>query len=107
MTVEASTDFAPIGFTNTEAPDIIELRDVSQSYDDKKTWVIEHLNLLIEDGNANGRFIIILGKSGCGKSTLLRYMCGLQEPTLGGVFINGHPRTDQDRISMVFQQYSS
>lgn len=107
VSTEPRADLSPVGFTNTEAPDVIELRDVSQSYDDRKSWILEHVNFLVEDGTGKGRFVVILGKSGCGKSTLLRYMCGLQTPTLGQVLINGHPRTDHDQVSMVFQQYSS
>jgi len=45
--------------------------------------------------------------SGCGKSTVLRYIAGLQKPTEGEVLIHGQPKTDDQRVSMVFQQYSS
>lgn len=96
-----------IQFTNTALPDVIELRKVSQSYDGGKTWVIQDLDLLIEDIPAQGQFVVILGKSGCGKSTLLRYIAGLQKPTAGEVLIDGKPRTEETVISMVFQQYSS
>jgi len=45
--------------------------------------------------------------SGSGKSTLLRYIAGLQKPTEGEVLINGKQVDDGERVSMVFQQYSS
>ncbi|MEZ4950124.1 MAG: ATP-binding cassette domain-containing protein [Saprospiraceae bacterium] len=45
--------------------------------------------------------------SGCGKSTILRYISGLQKPTGGEVLIHGKPITDDNRVAMVFQQYSS
>ena len=45
--------------------------------------------------------------SGCGKSTLLRYIAGLQKPTEGSVLIKGQPVSPENRISMVFQRYSS
>ncbi|MCL4112362.1 UNVERIFIED_CONTAM: hypothetical protein GTU68_039653 [Idotea baltica] len=45
--------------------------------------------------------------SGSGKSTLLRYIAGLQDPTEGSVLINGKSVHDGERVSMVFQQYSS
>ena len=95
-----------IQFANTELPDILELRNVTQRYDNGNV-VIENLDLLIEDKPNAGQFEIILGMSGCGKSTLLRYFAGLQKPTSGEVFIKGQPRKDNDAISMVFQQYSS
>ena len=95
-----------IKFTNTQLPDIIELRTVSQTYDDGKTWIIKDLNLLIEDKPDQGQFVVILGMSGCGKSTLLRYIAGLQTPSSGHVLIHERLRSEE-AISMVFQQYSS
>ncbi len=38
---------------------------------------------------------------------MLRYIAGLQKPTSGEVILNGQPQTNEDRIGMVFQQYSS
>ncbi|MGB1217065.1 MAG: ABC transporter ATP-binding protein, partial [Saprospiraceae bacterium] len=49
----------------------------------------------------------ILGMSGCGKSTLLRYIAGLQKPTSGTVKVKGKEVSPENRVSMVFQQYSS
>jgi NitT/TauT family transport system ATP-binding protein len=95
-----------VKFINTELPDIIELRDVSQTYDGGKSYIIKNLNLLVEDKPDQGQFIVILGPSGCGKSTVLRYMAGLQVPSEGEVLIHEKLRTDE-AISMVFQQYSS
>ncbi len=96
-----------IEMKNTELPDIIALNNVSQSYDGGKTYIIKDLNLLIEDIPDRGQFIVILGPSGCGKSTILRYVAGLQKPTKGDVLIHNKKRTEEDRIGMVFQQYSS
>lgn len=86
---------------------IIELRNIGQSYDGGKSWIIKGLNMLIEDKPDQGQFIVILGASGSGKSTLLRYIAGLQKPTEGEVLIKGEPVSDKHRVSMVFQQYSS
>jgi NitT/TauT family transport system ATP-binding protein len=95
-----------VEFVNTELKDIIELRNIKQTYDNGKTYVINNLNLLIEDKPDQGQFVVILGESGCGKSTLLRYIAGLQEPSSGEVLI--HERLQSgEAISMVFQQYSS
>lgn len=96
-----------VSFTNTENPDIIELKNIAQSYDEGKTHVIKNFNLLIEDKPGQGQFVVILGMSGCGKSTILRYIAGLQDPTQGQVLLNGHPRTQKDHVGMVFQKYSS
>ena len=94
-------------FTDTPLDNIIELKNISQSYDGGKNYVIKDFNLLIEDKPGQGQFVIILGMSGCGKSTILRYIAGLQQPTTGEVLLSGRPRTEKDHVGMVFQKYSS
>ena len=86
---------------------IIEMRNISQSYDMGKSWIIQDLDFIVEDKPDQGQFVVILGMSGCGKSTLLRYMAGLQKPTAGEVKIHNKLVDDSTRVSMVFQQYSS
>jgi NitT/TauT family transport system ATP-binding protein len=105
-------DLKPVEFVNTELPDILELRNVSLSYDrekvpdEKKKWIIQDLEFLIENIPDRGQFAVIMGPSGCGKSTILRFLAGLQHPTKGEVLIHGKPITDHERISMVFQKYT-
>ncbi len=91
----------------TNQQPIIELRNVSQTYDGGNSWVIKNANLSIPDKPAQGEFLVLLGMSGCGKSTILRYVAGLQKPTEGEVLIHGKPIEQAPRVSMVFQQYSS
>ncbi|MEE9440272.1 MAG: ABC transporter ATP-binding protein [Saprospiraceae bacterium] len=86
---------------------IIDLRNISQSYDGGKNWIMDGLNFIVEDKPNQGQFSVILGMSGSGKSTLLRYIAGLQVPTKGEILVNGRPVNDKNRVSMVFQQYSS
>lgn len=92
---------------NQYRDNIIELRGIHQSYDDGKTVIIKDLDFLIEKKPMQGEFACILGMSGCGKSTILRYIAGLQEPTSGKVLVNGKPVGNDNRVSMVFQRYSS
>lgn len=92
---------------DSEYKNIIELCDISQSYDGGKNWIIQGLDFIIEDKPNQGQFSVILGMSGSGKSTLLRYIAGLQEPTGGEVLVKGLPVSEKNRVSMVFQQYSS
>jgi len=65
------------------------------------------LDFPIQGKPMQGQFVVILGMSGCGKSSLLRYIAGLQTPTSGEVLIKAEPVSDNNRVSMVFQRYSS
>ena len=96
-----------VEFKNTDKENIIELKNIAQSYDGGRSYIIQGLDFLVEDKPMQGQFAVILGMSGCGKSTLLRYVAGLQSPTEGDVLIHDQPRTPDIRVSMVFQQYSS
>lgn len=96
-----------VTFHDTEHENLIELRNISQSYDGGQSYIIKDLQLLIEDKPNQGQFVVILGMSGCGKSTLLRYIAGLQKPTDGEVLVKGQPVGPENRVGMVFQRYSS
>ncbi|HNF48346.1 MAG TPA: ATP-binding cassette domain-containing protein, partial [Chitinophagales bacterium] len=72
---------------DTVLKNIITLKNVSQSYDDGKTFILKDVSLNIEDKPNIGQFVILMGKSGCGKSTILRYIAGLQKPTSGEVLV--------------------
>lgn len=107
LTKEKNTKMSVLFTDNQDKANIIELRNISQSYDGGKTKIIEGLDFLVEDKPMQGQFAAILGMSGCGKSTLLRYVAGLQKPTEGQVLVKGKPVGKENRVSMVFQQYSS
>ncbi len=93
--------------TDSGLPNIIDLRNIRQTYDGK-TMILDGVNFLVEDKPAQGQFIVILGASGCGKSTILRYIAGLQEPTSGEVYLKEKPIKESGvRAGMVQQQYSS
>lgn len=94
-------------FTDTDLHNIIDLQGIGQSYDGGANWIIKDLEFIVEDKPEQGQFVVILGMSGSGKSTLLRYIAGLQEPTEGRVLINEMTVKEGERVSMVFQQYSS
>lgn len=94
-------------FKDTNLPDIIELQDISTSFDGGKKFIIKNLNLMIEDIPDAGEFVVILGKSGCGKTTILKYIAGLTDPYSGIVLIRGRDRSHEVPISMVFQEPSA
>jgi NitT/TauT family transport system ATP-binding protein len=95
-------------FPEAKTPTIVELKNINQTYDNGKSYIIKDFDFIIKDNPVSGQFVTILGKSGCGKSTILRYISGLQQPSSGEIFIN-EKKIDEnaERISMVFQQYSS
>lgn len=64
---------------------IIELRNISKSFDDKV--VLDSVNLTI---NTN-EVITIIGKSGVGKSVTLKLIMGLMRPDSGEILFNGKP----------------
>ena len=59
----------------------IELRDVSFRYADGEPWIVRHVDLVVDAGEA----VAIVGASGCGKTTLLKLVLGLHEPTEGEI----------------------
>src|SRR5436190_14591044 len=75
-------------FGSSGRADYEALRDVSMAIDE-------------------GEFISIIGHSGCGKSTLMNIIAGLDQPTPGGVYVDGkkviEPGPDR---GIVFQNHS-
>jgi multiple sugar transport system ATP-binding protein len=59
---------------------------------------------------ADGEFLVLVGPSGCGKSTLLRMIAGLEDVTVGEIWIGERDVTDlaprSRDIAMVFQSYA-
>ena len=57
-----------------------------------------------------GEFFSLLGPSGCGKTTTLRMVAGFEQPTEGGVFLEGEPVEDvppyERNVNTVFQSYA-
>ena len=67
---------------------------------------LEDLNLVVADRE----FVTLVGPSGCGKSTTLNLTAGLEDPSLGEIYIddqlvNAVPPGKRD-IAMVFQSYA-
>ena len=68
--------------------------------------VVQGIDLTV----ASGEFMVLVGPSGCGKSTTLRMVAGLEDPSEGRIFIDGHDVTDRPPaergVAMVFQSYA-
>ncbi len=82
----------------------IEIKNVKKEFQLKNSniEVLQNVDLTIGDGE----IVSIVGGSGCGKSTLLRIISGLDFPTSGEVFVDGHKVDGSSRkdIGVVFQE---
>ena len=65
----------------------IELKGVSFRYSETDPWVLNELNLRIEEGES----VAIVGPSGCGKTTLVKLLLGLLQPQAGSIEVGGRP----------------
>jgi multiple sugar transport system ATP-binding protein len=82
----------------------IHIKKVSKSFG--PIGVLKDVSLDIR----SGEFLVLVGPSGCGKSTLLRIISGLEQTSLGEIWIGGRDVTDlpakERDIAMVFQSYA-
>lgn len=84
---------------------MIELRDLSKSFDGGQTWAVRDLSLSVNDGET----LVLLGSSGCGKTTTLKMINRLIDPTAGAIHIDGEDILARSgvelrrRIGYVFQ----
>ncbi len=69
----------------------------------KSYTALKNIDLTLKQGE----FVTLIGHSGCGKSTLLNIVAGLDQPTQGGVVLEGRQvkQPGPDRM-VVFQNYS-
>tara|TARA_B100000029_G_scaffold513973_1_gene615160 strand:+ start:1893 stop:3668 length:1776 start_codon:yes stop_codon:yes gene_type:complete len=93
----------PLEIESNQLAPVIELQDVSFSYD-----VTEVLNNISFSARPN-ELLAIVGQNGSGKSTLASLFNGIQQPSSGVVLVDGIPTTEYDfarltkRVSHIFQ----
>jgi spermidine/putrescine transport system ATP-binding protein len=82
----------------------LKLKGVTKRYD--TFTAVDDLDLVIPRGS----FFALLGPSGCGKTTTLRMVAGLDQPTIGQIWIGEQDITDtrayQRNVNTVFQSYA-
>jgi len=82
----------------------LKLVGVSKTYD--TFTAVDQLDLVIPRGS----FFALLGPSGCGKTTTLRMVAGLDQPTIGQIWIGDQDITEtrayQRNVNTVFQSYA-
>ncbi len=69
---------------------MIEIKNLSKSYNRGAVKAVNDLNLKVNDGEIFG----FLGPNGAGKTTTIKMMVGLLKPDSGTVTINGHSITE-------------
>ena len=82
----------------------LSLKQLEKSFG--PTPVLQNVTLGIEEGE----FVVVVGPSGCGKSTLLKLIAGLEDPSVGEIWLGGRridllPPKDRN-VAMVFQDYA-
>ena len=68
-----------------EGPYRIEFRDVGFRYPGQDTWVLRHLNLVLEPGKK----LSIVGENGAGKTTFVKLLMRLYDVSEGVILLNG------------------
>lgn len=73
----------------SDARSLVDLKDVVKTYRGSAGTftALKGIDLQVEPG----AFVSIIGKSGSGKSTLINVITGIDKPTSGEVFVDGHP----------------
>jgi NitT/TauT family transport system ATP-binding protein len=77
----------------------VDVSNVSLTFDtaDGKVEALSNVSLQIADGE----FVSFIGPSGCGKTTMLRVIADLQQPSSGGLTVNGMT-AEQARLSRAY-----
>ena len=93
-----------------EAPVILQLTDVTKTYNRNSQPAVNQVSLSLKQGELLG----LLGPSGCGKTTLLRIVAGFEKISQGAVQLEGQKVCDRRsnlppekrNMGMVFQDYA-
>ncbi|MCR4670378.1 MAG: energy-coupling factor transporter ATPase [Saccharofermentans sp.] len=79
---------------------ILQVKDLSYSYDDGKTYALEGIDLDVH----KGEILVIAGRSGCGKTTLITHFNGILKAQKGSVTVNGIDSSDKKNVMKIRQK---
>ena len=71
----------PKSKTRKRGRKILEVDDLSYTYDGGRSYAIEHIDLTVYEGEV----LAVVGRSGCGKTTLISHLNGIVRPQSGDV----------------------
>ncbi|GAA2132894.1 ABC transporter ATP-binding protein [Kitasatospora kazusensis] len=80
------------GRTLPEPPEVVEVRDVTYTYQDADAPALDRVSLTVR----RGEIVALIGENGSGKSTLLKLVSALYLPTRGTVSWDGLPTGELD-----------
>lgn len=84
----------------------VKIHDIVMHYPGAAAPALDHVSLEIRENE----FFTLLGPSGCGKTTLLRLIAGFEQPSAGGLLLDGQSlvgRMPYERpVNTVFQNYA-
>lgn len=75
---------------------MIELKNVSKTYDDGSTFAVDDVSFSVERGELIG----LIGESGCGKTTTLKMINRLEDATQGSIIVNGEDVREHDPVQL-------
>lgn len=90
-------------------PPVVNLENVSFTYDNGKSPVIRNFNLKIESGEK----VAIVGENGAGKTTLVKLITRVYRPQIGRIDLNGIDINDlkktslHDKFGILFQDFNT
>ncbi|WP_020579427.1 ABC transporter ATP-binding protein [Actinopolymorpha alba] len=86
----------------------IEVRDLSFRYPGTPSLILDKVSLTLPAGSV----VAFVGDNGAGKTTFVKLLCGMYEPTEGGIFVDGHDlagldlRSWRERCTGAFQDHA-
>jgi ATP-binding cassette, subfamily B, bacterial len=97
-----AVDKVAVSTAGCRSPVAVICDDVRFTYPGQDRPTLDGLTLHVPPGQT----IAIVGENGAGKSTLIKLLCGLYEPDLGQITLDGEaPVHARDRVGVIFQDF--